>query len=46
MIALPRRPGQRGLRVHVADRPSFLGTPFPKAELNIAPSLALGRSRA
>ena len=43
MIACPEGPGSTGCEYTVGDEPSFLGTPFPTVELNITPSVAIGR---
>jgi TonB-linked SusC/RagA family outer membrane protein len=43
MIACPNGVGETGCEVTVADSASFQGTPFPKVELNITPSISLGK---
>ena len=45
MIACPNGPGSASCEFSVTDAPVFLGTPFPKAELSIAPSLSVGWAR-
>jgi TonB-linked SusC/RagA family outer membrane protein len=43
MIACPGGPGSAGCEFTLADSASYRGTPFPQVELNITPSLTLGR---
>ena len=43
MIACPDGPGSPGCEFTLADSASYQGTPFPQVELNITPSLQLGR---
>ena len=43
MIACPDGPGTDGCEFTVADSASYLGTPFPQAEINFVPQLSLGR---
>ncbi|MEP6732077.1 MAG: SusC/RagA family TonB-linked outer membrane protein [bacterium] len=43
MIACPNGPGQPGCEFTIADSSSYLGTPFPMAEINISPALQLGK---
>jgi hypothetical protein len=43
MIGCPNGPGSTGCEYTVADSQSFQGTPFPHVELNITPSLTLGK---
>jgi hypothetical protein len=43
MIACPGGPGSTGCEYTLADSASYLGTPFPRVELNFTPTLTLGR---
>ena len=43
MIACPGGPGSAGCEYTIADSASYAGTPFPTVELNIVPSLSLGK---
>lgn len=43
MIACPGGPGSTGCEFTLADSASYQGTPFPQVELNITPSLTLGK---
>ena len=43
MIACPNGPGSPGCEYTIADSASYAGTPFPVVELNIVPSLSLGK---
>ena len=43
MIACPDGPGTTGCEYTLADSASYQGTPFPQVELNITPSLSLGK---
>ena len=43
LIACPNGPGSAGCEYTVADEASYLGSPFPTAEITVAPSLSLGR---
>ena len=43
MIACPNGPGSTGCEYTIADSASFAGTPFPTVELNIVPTLSLGK---
>ena len=43
MIACPSGPGSPGCEYTIADSASFAGTPFPVVELNIVPTLSLGK---
>jgi TonB-linked SusC/RagA family outer membrane protein len=43
MIACPGGPGSTGCEYTLADSASYQGTPFPQVELNITPTLSLGK---
>jgi len=43
MIACPGGPGSTGCEFTLADSASYQGTPFPQVELNITPTLGLGK---
>jgi TonB-linked SusC/RagA family outer membrane protein len=43
MIACPAGPGSTGCEFTLADSASFIGTPFPTREINIIPSLQIGK---
>jgi TonB-linked SusC/RagA family outer membrane protein len=43
MIACPDGPGTDGCEFTLADSASYLGTPFPQAEINFVPQLSIGR---
>ncbi|MEO5814184.1 MAG: SusC/RagA family TonB-linked outer membrane protein [Gemmatimonadaceae bacterium] len=43
LIACPGGPGSSGCEYTLADSASFLGSPFPTREINISPSLQLGK---
>ena len=43
MIACPNGPGSTGCEYTLADSASYQGTPFPTVELNITPTLTLGK---
>ncbi|HEV8216535.1 MAG TPA: SusC/RagA family TonB-linked outer membrane protein [Gemmatimonadaceae bacterium] len=43
LIACPEGPGTSSCEFTVADSASYLGTPFPQAEINFVPQLSLGR---
>ncbi len=43
MIACPGGPGSSGCEFTLADSASFLGSPFPTREINISPSVQLGK---
>ena len=45
LIACNDGPGSDGCEFTLTDDPVFLGTPFPKTELTIAPSLSVGWAR-
>jgi hypothetical protein len=45
MIACPDGPGSSGCEFTLSDKPVYLGTPFPRAELSFSPSLAVGFAR-
>jgi TonB-dependent starch-binding outer membrane protein SusC len=45
LIGCPSGPGEADCEFSVSDDPVFLGTPFPKAEISIAPSLQVGWAR-
>ncbi|HKP15444.1 MAG TPA: SusC/RagA family TonB-linked outer membrane protein [Gemmatimonadaceae bacterium] len=45
LIGCPSGPGEADCEFSVSDEPEFLGTPFPKAEISIAPSLQVGWAR-
>jgi hypothetical protein len=45
LIACPDGPGQPSCEFSVSDEPTFLGTPFPKTEMSIVPSLQVGWAR-
>jgi hypothetical protein len=45
LIACPDGPGSPTCEFAVTDDPVFLGTPFPKTEFSIAPSLSIGFAR-
>ncbi|MEO8334343.1 MAG: SusC/RagA family TonB-linked outer membrane protein [bacterium] len=43
LIACPGGPGSSGCEYTLADSASFLGSPFPSREINISPSVQLGK---
>jgi TonB-linked SusC/RagA family outer membrane protein len=43
MISCPEGPGSTGCEFTLADSASYQGTPFPQVELNITPTLGLGK---
>ncbi len=43
LIACPEGPGTDSCEFALADSASYLGTPFPQAEINFVPQLSLGR---
>jgi len=43
MIACPGGPGSAGCEYTLADSASYQGTPFPQVEINVTPSLSLGK---
>ena len=43
MIGCPNGPGSSGCEYTIADSASFAGTAFPNVEINIVPSLTLGK---
>jgi hypothetical protein len=43
MIGCPNGPGSAGCEYTIADAASYAGTPFPTVELNIVPSLSVGK---
>jgi hypothetical protein len=43
MIGCPNGPGSAGCEYTIADEASYAGTPFPTVELNIVPSLSVGK---
>ena len=45
LIACPSGPGEADCEFSLSDEPEFLGTPFPKVEISIAPSLQVGWAR-
>ncbi|HKH91430.1 MAG TPA: hypothetical protein VKA54_06490, partial [Gemmatimonadaceae bacterium] len=45
MIGCPDGPGVASCEMTISDDPSLIGTPFPKAEISIAPSLQVGWAR-
>ena len=45
LIACPDGPGQASCEFSVSDSATFLGTPFPKTEISIVPSLQVGWAR-
>jgi hypothetical protein len=45
LIACPSGPGAPDCEFSVSDEPEYLGTPFPKVEISIAPSLQVGWAR-
>jgi len=45
LIACPDGPGEASCEFSVSDSAVFLGTPFPKAEISIVPSVQVGWAR-
>jgi hypothetical protein len=45
LIGCPSGPGEADCEFSVTEDPVYLGTPFPKAEFSIAPSLQVGWAR-
>ena len=43
LIACPAGPGSNGCEFTLADSASYLGSPFPTREINIAPSVQFGK---
>lgn len=43
LIACPGGPGSPGCEYTVADEATYQGSPFPSAEITVAPSLSIGR---
>jgi TonB-linked SusC/RagA family outer membrane protein len=43
LIACPNGPGTPGCEYTVADQASYMGSPFPTAEITVSPALSLGQ---
>ena len=43
MVGCPNGPGSPGCEYTIADSASYVGTPFPTVELNVMPSLSIGK---